>query len=215
MSFSVWGIRIVLSYPLAAAMTAAVLADSSQSVIICFISAFLHECGHLAVMGHYGIKPKEIRMSLFDVAIVAPKKQVCTIRQGVIIDLAGVTINILCAIILTGIYCVCPQRWILTAAGSHLTLFLFNSLPIMSLDGGHALTLLLSVRLGWEKAEHIITVISVIILIPLSVVGFLALLRSKYNFTLLLSGLYLIAILLKKCGRLPRHTIHSLHYNNQ
>lgn len=201
MSFSIKGIRIVLSYPLAAAMTAAILADSSQSVITCFVSAILHECGHWFVMRHYGITPKEIRMSLFDIAIIAPQKQLCTVRQGVIIDLAGVTVNAFCAIILSGLYFLYPQGWFLTAAGSHFMLLIFNSLPVISLDGGHALTLLLSVRSGWEKAERIVTIISVIILIPLSVLGFLWLLRSKYNFTLLLSGLYLIALLLKKCEK--------------
>lgn len=200
MSFSIKGIRIVLSYPLAAAMTAAILADSSQSVITCFVAAVLHECGHWFVMRYYGITPKEIRMSLFDIAIIAPQKQLCTVRQGVIIDLAGVTVNVFCAIIFLAVYFLYPQEWFLTAAGSHLMLFVFNSLPIMSLDGGHALTLLLSVHLGWEKAEHIVTIISVILLVPLSVLGFLWLLRSKYNFTLLLSGMYLIAVLLKKCG---------------
>lgn len=215
MSFSIKGIRIVLSYPLAAAMTAAALVDNSQSVVLCFIAAILHECGHLFVMGHYGIRPRELKMSLFDIAIIAPQKQLCTPRQGIIIDLAGVTVNAICAIILLAVYFLLPQTWILTAATSHIMLFVFNSLPIMSLDGGHALTLMLSVHCGEEKAEKIVTVISIVLLVPLSVLGFLWLLQSKYNFTLLLSGLYLIVLLLKKCNSkhnacLPSKRVHRL-----
>lgn len=197
-----WGkVRIVLSFPLAAAMTAVVIADTTQSVILCCLSALLHECGHLFVMKHYGIIPTEIRMSLFDIAIIAPQKQYLGIKQGIVIDLAGVTVNLLCGAVLALIYAFCPNRLILTAAGSHFMLFLFNILPVESLDGGHALTLLLSLKNDGERAEKIVAVISFLILIPLSAAGFLLMLKSKYNFTLLLSGLYLIAVLLKKYGK--------------
>lgn len=197
-----WGkVKIVLSFPLAAAMTAVVIADTTQSVILCCLSALLHECGHLAVMKHYGIIPTEIRMSLFDIAIIAPQKQYRGIKQSIAIDLAGVAVNLVCGSVLALIYFFCQSRFVLTAVGSHFMLFLFNILPIESLDGGHALTLLLSLKTDMERAEKIVAVVSFVILIPLSAAGFLLLLRSKYNFTLLLSGLYLIVVLFKKYGK--------------
>ena len=81
---------------------------------------------------------------------------------------------------------------------TNFTLGLFNILPIDSLDGGQALFILLSMKFSPFTSMKILDIISFMILIPVAVMGFLVLLQSKYNFTLLLTALYLIAIILLK-----------------
>ena len=81
---------------------------------------------------------------------------------------------------------------------AHLTLGVFNSIPVSTLDGGQALLILLQHRMSPYRANRILDVLSLVILFPLAAAGFWVLLRSKYNFTLLAVSLYLIAVVLLK-----------------
>lgn len=78
---------------------------------------------------------------------------------------------------------------------------LFNMLPVMSLDGGQLMYVILCRKFSEKSAEKIINITAVIILFPLTVLGFMLLLNSKYNFSLLFVCSYLIASLLCKNNR--------------
>ena len=71
----------------------------------------------------------------------------------------------------------------------------------MSLDGGQLMYVILSRKFSEKSAERIINITAVIILFPLTVLGFMVLLNSKYNFSLLFVCTYLIASLLCKNNR--------------
>ena len=73
---------------------------------------------------------------------------------------------------------------------------LFNMLPVMSLDGGQLMYVILCGKFSGKSAERIINITALIILFPLTVLGFTVLLNSKYNFSLLFVCIYLIASLL-------------------
>ena len=60
---------------------------------------------------------------------------------------------------------------------------------------------LLCLRLREETAARVGTAVSVLALLPLAIAGFLLLLRSRYNFSLLLVGCYLMLLLLLKRRR--------------
>ena len=53
MRFRVGSINFEVSFPLVALMTAVVVFDTTMSVLICFISAFMHELGHIASIRYY------------------------------------------------------------------------------------------------------------------------------------------------------------------
>ena len=61
---------------------------------------------------------------------------------------------------------------------------------------GLALRSLLSLRLGPRRAGRFATGVSLLFLFPMAVLGFLILLRTRYNFTLLAMSLYLMLYLL-------------------
>ena len=78
----------------------------------------------------------------------------------------------------------------------------FNALPIGSLDGGQALSLILCRYLSIEKALLAADIISVLTLIPLTAFGFLVLMKTGYNFSVLLAAIYLAAqIIIKDCKK--------------
>ena len=195
MTFQLGKISFEISFPLVALMTAVIIFDTSMSVIICFTSVIAHETGHLLALRHFGSYPKKIKLTLFDIAIIDREKINRSDKAEIIITLAGVTVNF----ILAGIsYFFIQNPYMEIFFNTNLTLGLFNSLPIDSLDGGQALFILLSRKFSPFTSMKILDIISFMILIPVAVMGFLVLLQSKYNFTLLLTALYLIAIILLK-----------------
>ena len=195
MTFQLGKISFELSFPLVALMTAVIIFDTSMSVIICFADLIAHEAGHLLALRHFGSYTQKIKLTLFDIAIIDRKKSTLSDKAEIIITLAGVTVNF----ILAGIsYFFTPNPYIEIFFNTNLTLGLFNSLPIDSLDGGQALFILLSRKFSPFTSMKILDIISFIIHIPVAVMVFLVLLQSKYNFTLLLTALYLIAIILIK-----------------
>ena len=195
MTFQLGKISFELSFPLVALMTAVIIFDTSMSVIICFAGVIAHEAGHLLALRYFGSYPQKIKLTLFDIAIIDRKKITLSDKAEIIITLAGVTVNF----ILAGIsYFFIQNPYMEIFFNTNLTLGLFNSLPIDSLDGGQALFILLSRKFSPFTSMKILDIISFIILIPVAAMGFLVLLQSKYNFTLLLTALYLIAIILLK-----------------
>ena len=85
---------------------------------------------------------------------------------------------------------------------SNALLGALQSLPIGPLDGGQALAALLCSKLGPRRAERVSTALSVLTLFPLAALGFWALLRSQYNFTLLAAAGALAFFLFR--GERPR-----------
>lgn len=194
-------LTIELSFPLVAAMTAVIICDTSLSVIICFIAAIMHEAGHLLALWKYGAFPKKIKLTLFDIAIIDRNKVLRSLKKELVIILAGITVNIIAAILSYILNKLFPCAFFYNLFAANVTLAVFNSLPVDSLDGGQALFLILCEKTDIKKAMAILDIISFIILIPISCLGFLVLLKSKYNFTLLLTSIYLITlILIRKSG---------------
>jgi hypothetical protein len=97
MRFRAGSINFEVSFPLVAVMTAVVVFDTTMSVLICFISAVMHEAGHLAAMRYFHSSPKTIKLTLFDIAITDTHKAVRNRKQDIIITLAGVTVNFISA----------------------------------------------------------------------------------------------------------------------
>lgn len=198
MSFRLFGIRFSMSLPLVCVMTAVVLLDTTLSVTVCFVSAVMHELGHLAAIRAYGSKPEEIRLTLFDIAIKEHGGSIRNDKAQLVIVLAGVCVNYVSAAISYVIYLFSGADIFMLFTQAHLTLGVFNSLPVDSLDGGQAFGILLSRRFSEEKAQRILNIASALILLPTACAGFYLVLTSAYNFTLLLTSLYLAALILLK-----------------
>ena len=86
-------------------------------------------------------------------------------------------------------------------AAANLSVGLFNCLPVMSLDGGQLLYLLLCRRFSQEFSEKAVDVCTFVCIFPLAALGFLVLLRSENNFSLLFVSIYLVFSLLFKGNR--------------
>lgn len=181
-------LELYVGYEVVAAMTAVLLLDRENRVICCFLAALLHELGHVAVMRLYRVRIGAVRLRLFDVLIEADAPP--SFRADVLITLGGVCANFLFFALFYPLS--------LKLSLPHLALGVFNLLPVMSLDGGHLLTILLERRFSPRAAAVVLRITTFLFFLPLCTAGIYLLLNSGYNYSLLAISLYLLAILLLK-----------------
>lgn len=188
MSFRLGNCRVRVGYEAVAGLTAVLLLDRENRVILCIAAALLHELGHLLMMRLCGARVRGVSLGIFDVRIDADSPR--SLRDDVLITLSGAAANLLIAAALT------PTGSFFGAA--NLAMGCFNLLPVGSLDGGRLLYLMLSLRYDDRVCGRITGVVSILVLLPLTTAGFCVLLRSGYNYSLLTLSLYLTATLLLK-----------------
>ena len=107
-------------------------------------AAAFHELGHILVLNRCGARVRRLRISMLGAVLETGGRM--SYGQELAAVLAGPLANLLAAVVLGGLGCI-------TAAGANGVLCLFNLLPILPLDGGRALYLLLAWTAGPQTAE--------------------------------------------------------------
>lgn len=196
MSFTVNGCRVSVSFLFVAAFTFLLFADSTGAAVAGLVAAAVHELGHLMIMALFHCVPQQVRCGVFGVDIVKRSD----VRRGygkeALISLAGPAVNLVTAGILALVHNPLFDGFL----AANLLLAGVNLLPIESLDGGQALYAVLCLRFKEQTAAAAVRAVSFAALIPLAAAGFLLLLRSHYNFSLLFLSLYLMFFLVFKKG---------------
>ena len=176
-----WGdtaFRLSILFP--AALIVMLSLDNSGITELCLTASLIHELGHGVMMLLCRDRPARVTLDVFGMCI----ERRPTMRLGYTalcaVSLAGPLANALCAVWMP------PQ-----AALVHGVLAVFHLLPIASLDGGEALYALLCRRLAEQRAEQVLHVVSVSVLLPLTAFA-LWLCVTHGNFTLPVVCLYLI-----------------------
>lgn len=198
MTFSLNKIKITFDYLSAAAVCMMIILSRDSRLAAAIICTVIHECGHLLVMMRCGCKKAEIKVNLFNAAIIDKERNTRSYKQDAAIICAGPAANLITALIALPVYVLCGIGFAYNILIMSIMLAAFNLLPMESTDGGQLLLLLLKQKLPQDTSQRIMTVISLIVLLPVATVGFLVLLHSKYNYTLLFAALYLVVILLTK-----------------
>ncbi len=157
----------------------------------CLAASLLHECGHLAVMVTRRTLPHRVAVGIFGMRMEKQADMTLPLRDEFWIAVGGPVVNLLCGALLFGL-----QREY--AAAIHFVVAMLNLLPVFPLDGGVMLQCVLHRFLPSYTADIVLRVLSLCIVFPLGVIGFLVLIRSGYNASLLAVDLYLIFLLLFK-----------------
>ncbi len=169
------------------------LFDKTGTVFLCLLSGVLHEAGHLTFLLLSHEKPKEIHITPFGMRIERKDENFLSFRKEMLCAFAGPLVNIVLCLIFHGTY----------FSKINLSIAVLNLLPCEPLDGGKILENFLKSKSSKEKAEKISFIISCVTVFPLTILGFLILFQSRYNFSLLLISFYLIFfIIMKKKNRL-------------
>ena len=122
------------------------LVNGWRLLAVILSAALLHELGHLLVLGLLGGRVTGLRVSVFGAELTTDAARL-SYPGEIAAVLAGPAVNLLCGLALAGL-----RAWV--AAGAHLSLCLFNLLPVRPLDGGRALYLLIAALSGPAAGER-------------------------------------------------------------
>lgn len=187
LSVKIFSCRIELKFSFFALLAFCTLFAGFSGGAALFAAVLLHELSHLAVLAWFRSPPEKLIISSLGCRLVKKSQNNLSFFQNAAVSLGGPLGNL---IIFTAFSVFGAADS--TLAMSCLALGVFHLLPIEPLDGGLALHYILSRYFSHSTAAKITLIISLIFLLPLAVLGFVVLLRTKYNFSLLAVTFYLI-----------------------
>lgn len=172
-----------------------IIMDNSGMIVLGIISAFLHEIGHLIAVYFKNEKIKNINFGFANVDIMASSP---INENDFLVLISGSAANFAVALILKILYLYLGNPMYNIIAYQNLWIGIFNLLPILPLDGGQIFFLILNKKFDIFLSEKILRIVSLVFLVPVCIMGFLILINSKYNFSLLILLCYLISYIFFK-----------------
>lgn len=200
MKFKIGKTDVSISFLMICLASLCIIMGVFQNFLLCAFAILIHETGHIITMHLFGYSPSKIVISLYEIQIADNSRQKRTNKQNFLIIFFGPFTNFVCFIICYLLYLFCNAIF-LPFAVANLSICVFNLLPVMSLDGGQMLYILLLKKHSETFAEKAVNVITFIFLFPLAAVGFLLLFNSEYNFSLLFVCIYILLSLVCKNNR--------------
>ena len=182
---------VTVSEYFVATITFFLLLDRTGVGIYAVAACLLHEMGHIAALALLRARPRALRFTAFGIELQKPPAQLRTSGE-LFFAAAGPAVNLLCAAL--GFY-LWPQRPFFWQC--HLTVALFNLLPVDPLDGGRILSYILGALAGPNCAERVLKATTFTFSIAAILAG-LWILRRQFQFTLLLVVLYIALAFLRR-----------------
>lgn len=186
MTFKIKSTAVEINFSFAAVLMFLLLLFPNGNGVTCFLLCVLHETGHIIAMLFYKAPPRIIQLDYFGMKIV-PSGKLLPVRSEAVIASAGITLNILFALI----FCILNEK---ENAVLSLGLAVFNSLPVEILDGGKILLLI-------TENRRLIKITGFLTAVILIIFGILIVIYSKRNFTALTVGIYILINMLTDSGR--------------
>lgn len=200
MSLKFKSCTVYISYPFAAFITLAVIADKSGTAFLSLAAAILHEAGHLLCMKLYSCLPSSIKITLFDFSISDSMLISRSSRKDLFIYASGCAVNFFAGFIfllLSKLFCT-EALFAVNASAVNFIIGLFNLLPVCGLDGGNILFIILNKKLSENKCITIIKIVSFVILMVIFTFGIIALFNNKYNYSYIIAACYLFCVVFFK-----------------
>ena len=198
MKINFLNITVDISYTLIAGLCIALILSNNTVIAAAVVSSVLHEAAHIAVMRRFSSGHITVRADLFNIVINDTVRWSGSYRRDTAVLCAGPEVNMIIWAISFCVYKITSVNAFFEISMVNASLAVFNLLPIETTDGGQLLGIILRDRFNTALAERIVFFLSLIIIIPAAVIGFYILIRSKYNYTMLLAVIYLAAAILSK-----------------
>lgn len=201
MQITVRGVKFTFSFWFAVLLCFLLTCTDNTVLLFAVLFSLLHECGHLLCIFVFQEKPQKIEFGLFGMRIVRADDIRLNYRQEIVTALAGPVVNLFFFLFFSVVYLLFGKSDIaFTCCFVNMYIFLFNAMPVFSLDGGRAFWAFLCRRTdNPETLQKIQKAVSFFCILVVMGFGFFVLLRSRYNFTLLLLAIYLMITLFVKC----------------
>lgn len=157
------------------------------------ISVAVHEIGHLTAMEFFHIKMKNIAFSCSGMNIGYDGKYTPYLQE-IAVAFSGPAANMFLSLLALIIFKKAEDESFIILLAISTAVGIFNLLPVKYLDGGKILHCILSLFFGPRFADAFLIIISKIFIVLILFSGLYLFYMSGYNFTLLLSAVWLLYV---------------------
>ena len=175
-----------------------ILTDKSGIISYGFLFALVHEIGHILAMMLFKVKIEKIKFGFINIDLFSSScDKIIKDKVNIIILFSGFFANMLFCLIFYICFFYGGEKIYYFWSMQNLFIGILNLLPVDSLDGGKILRIILNKHFSFFLVEKILKYISIVILIPLFLLGVYVLFYSCCNFSLFILAIYLIIFLVK------------------
>ena len=172
-----------------------ILLSLNKSIILAFISIFLHEISHIVVAKKNGCKFNNFKIHIYGTNAEFINIDELSKREKIEIYLAGPCMNLVIAFIFFLVGLIINNSIIDKIININLSLLFFNILPAYPLDGSRILEIILSEKILYKKVNDIISKISYIIAMFLITITLIVFIYSKsLNVSLIVAAIIICLI---------------------
>ncbi len=195
--FKIFGIDLAVSVGFVGVICLMLYVDRVGLMLPTMLAVTFHEIGHLISLLAFKSKPGRVELKIGAVAIVG--NFVLTTKQQLIMLASGSLFNFLLFALFYCLYSFCRTMYWLNFSLVMLVVGALNLLPIMGLDGGDILNVILFKILNPKIASTVNFIISITNIFIIITFGFYVLKDTKTNISLIIFGIYLfLGILISK-----------------
>jgi len=196
-NFNIFGIKISVSVGFFGIVTLMLYIDKTGLMLPTAVTVIVHEIGHLIALILFKSKPESIVLKVGTVGISG--RFLLSAKKEIIMLFVCFLLNIFLFFVLFCFYFIFENFVLLNFALVMLVTGVFNLLPIIGLDGGEILKIILNMRLKSVSSNLILYLTSSVTVMFILMLGFYVFADTKSNISLILMALYLfLGILLSK-----------------
>ena len=196
MKFKLFGTEIYISFLFAAIITLMLATDRTGLMLPCLFAIIVHEMGHLFAMWVLDVAPKQVRLIPASVQIVTPIT--VNYKNDIKVALFGPIVNFILFFVLYFNYLAFKNEIVLYYSLINLLVGIFNSLPVLGLDGGKIIFSILAKKTNPDKAAITLKITTFILALSVIIVAVILTVKGKVNISLYIIGIYLITMSLIK-----------------
>ncbi|WP_304576507.1 site-2 protease family protein [uncultured Clostridium sp.] len=172
-----------------------ILINLNESIILAFISIFLHEISHIVVAKRNGCKFNNFKIHIYGTSAEFINIEELSKKEKIQIYLAGPFMNLVIICIFFFIRLITNNHIVSKMININLNLLFFNILPAYPLDGSRILEIILSSKILFKEVIDIISKISYMIafgLIAISLIIFMY--NDGINISLIIAAIIICLI---------------------
>ena len=172
-----------------------ILINLNKSIILAFISIFLHEISHIVVAKRNGCKFNNFKIHIYGTSAEFINIEELSKKEKIQIYLAGPFMNLVIICIFFFISLITNNNIVSKMININLNLLFFNILPAYPLDGSRILEIILSSKILFKEVIDIISKISYMIafgLIAISLIIFMY--NDGINISLIIAAIIICLI---------------------
>ena len=172
-----------------------ILLSLNKSIILAFISIFLHEISHIVIAKKNGCKFNNFKIHIYGTSAEFINIDELSKREKIQIYLAGPCMNLAVACIFFFVGLIINNSIVDKIININLSLMCFNILPAYPLDGSRVLEIILSEKILYKEVTDIISKISYIIALGLITISLVIFIYNKgINISLIIAAIIIYLI---------------------